>query len=158
MCVVRKRRGESLGVEVLCNKHNKTDQNTPAVTCGKQHVPIGRCWVLGYLLVSITLLTDPSRNPTFSAQVVPAASHEVPRDAKSSGHVASRSPSDPPSDSCVAPMPPATPLGRHDGSEFQRVATSTSTPMMKPEKSNRDDPRIIDSAVMNEDLSILQDF
>src|SRR5712672_1445427 len=93
----------------------------------------------------------PAVTPTFSSPSRPAASPEVPRDT-SSGHVPLGSHVIHPRAPSSRPMP-REPVSRPRWVRLQELPPSTPDAPDEPESST--DPRI-DSAVLTEDLSILQ--
>src|SRR5712675_1355226 len=96
-------------------------------------------------------VTIPAVTPTFSSTSCPAASPEVPRDTSSS-HV-------PLGSHVIHPRAPSSrPMPRDPVScprWVQLRESPPSTPDAPDEPESSDDPRI-DSAVLTEDLSILQ--
>jgi len=96
-------------------------------------------------------VTIPAVTPTFSSTSRPAASPEVPRDA-SSGHVPLGSHVIHPRAPLSRPMP-RDPVSRPRWVRLRESPPSTPDAPDEPESST--DPRI-DSAVLTEDLSILQ--
>ena len=96
-------------------------------------------------------VTIPAITPTFSSTSHPAASPEVPRDA-SSGHVPLGSHVIHPRAPSSRPMP-RDPVSRPRWVRLRESPPSTPDAPDEPESST--DPRI-DSAVLTEDLSILQ--
>src|SRR5712672_3567729 len=105
-------------------------------------------WHTAQMTGSVTI---PAVTPTFSSTSRPAASPEVPRDT-SSGHV-------PLGSHVIHPRaPPSHPLPREPVSRpcwVQLRESPPSTPDAPDEPEGSPDPRI-DSAVLTEDLSILQ--
>jgi len=96
-------------------------------------------------------VTIPAVTPTFSSTSRPAASPEVPRDT-SSGHVPLGSHVIHPRAPSSRPMP-RDPVSRPRWVRLRESPPSTPDAPDEPESST--DPRI-DSAVLTEDLSILQ--
>src|SRR5712672_1440295 len=134
---------------------NVQNQHEPQQTSTVANHPRTQCTALPDYLPGFhcqtPCVTIPAVTPTFSSPSRPAASPEAPRDA-SSGHVPLGSHVIHPRAPSSRPMP-RDPVSHPQWVQLRELPPSTPDAPDEPESST--DPRI-DSAVLTEDLSILQ--